>query len=141
MPGDRAEAALVRLRAIYDRAARAIGATPTLFCGKSGRCCRFREAGHELFLSALEFSEMAMRGGPREGEGIDACPWLEEGLCANREGRALACRTYFCSDEAAAAAITERFHAEIRALHEELSIPYEYAPLRNFLARNPSKGA
>ena len=34
------------------------------------------------------------------------CPWLERGLCGNREGRALACRTYFCSDEAAAAEVT-----------------------------------
>jgi hypothetical protein len=57
------------------------------------------------------------------------CPWLQGTLCGNREGRALACRTYYCSDEAAAAELTEKHHAEIRRLHDTHGIPYEYRPI------------
>lgn len=120
------------LRRIYEEAARNLAARPELFCELSGRCCRFEEAGHQLFLTRLEFDEMVERGGARGGDG-SACPWLEGGLCANREGRALACRTYFCSDEAAAAAVTERWHRQIRILHEQMGLPYVYGPLEDFL--------
>jgi Fe-S-cluster containining protein len=123
----------IALRAIYAAAERAIAARPELHCQLSGRCCRFREAGHELYLTRLEYEEMAERGGTREADPA-ACPWLENGLCANREGRALGCRTYFCSDEAAAAEVTETFHAEIRALHEQLAIPYVYASLHQHMS-------
>ncbi|MHC4959971.1 MAG: hypothetical protein ACYTGN_16530 [Planctomycetota bacterium] len=116
------------LTAIYAAADRAIAGRPELFCELSGRCCRFREAGHELFLTRLEYERMAELGGPRDPDPA-ACPWLENGLCANREGRALGCRTYFCSDEAAAAEVTEVFHREIRTLHERLGIPYAYRAL------------
>jgi hypothetical protein len=59
------------------------------------------------------------------------CPWLQGTLCGNREGRALACRTYFCSDEEAAAELTEKHHREIRRLHERYGIPYDYRSLEN----------
>ena len=108
----------------------------------SGRCCRFSEAGHELFLTALEYAEMVARGGPPGGPAEEECPWLEAGRCANREGRALACRTYFCSDEKEAAEVTERWHREIRRLHECRGIDYVYGPLGdlvNFAARSTSQ--
>jgi hypothetical protein len=63
---------------------------------------------------------------------VGVCPWLRGTLCGNREGRALACRTYFCSDEAAAAALTERWHREIRRIHEEFGIPYRYRKLADW---------
>ena len=108
-----------------------------LFCELSGRCCRFEEAGHQLYLTRLEFDEMVARGGP-PSEGGAVCPWLEQGRCANREGRALACRTYFCSDEAAAAAVTERWHRAIRRLHERHGVPYDYRSLQEHLnSRSP----
>ena len=121
------------LREVYARADAAVAARPSLRCDRSGRCCRFREAGHQLWLTRLEYDEMVERGGaPAPGDGA-ACPWLAGGLCGNREGRALACRTYHCSDEAGAAALTERFHREIRALHDRLRVPYEYRPLEGFV--------
>jgi len=122
--------AVVGLRRIYEAAEADLRGHPELFCKLSGRCCRFEEAGHELFLTALEYREMAARGGVPAREAAAACPWLEDGLCANREGRALACRTYFCSDEAAAARVTERWHLEIRRLHDELGLPYVYRSLQ-----------
>jgi hypothetical protein len=114
--------ALKRIYAAADEEARA---NPALRCELSGCCCRFREYGHDLFVTKLEYDEMVRRGGPggRE-EGV--CPWLQGTLCGNREGRALACRTYYCSDEDAAAALTERWHQQIRRLHERHGIRYEY---------------
>ena len=136
MPDHREEARR-RLRGVYDAAARDLAARPGLFCELSGRCCRFREADHRLYLTRLEYEEMVRGGGERPARADGACPWLEEGLCANREGRALACRTYFCSDEAGAAEVTERWHGEIRRLHEETGLAYEYGPLESFLPEVP----
>ncbi len=116
------------LRKIYEQAAAEISGRPELICELSGRCCRFREAGHELYLTALEFEEMVAHGGFPAGQ-EDRCPWYQGGLCANREGRALACRSYFCSDETSSAAVTERWHKAIRELHEEWDLPYVYQSL------------
>jgi hypothetical protein len=117
------------LRSIYDETQREIAARPSLFCELSGVCCRFREAGHELYLTALEYEEMVRHGGTPPVRGDGACPWLESGRCGNREGRALACRTYFCSDEPAAAEVTERGHRAIRELHGRAGVPYVYRSL------------
>jgi Fe-S-cluster containining protein len=134
---DREEQARVELRALYGAVAADLRQRPGLSCALSGRCCRFGEADHRLYLTRLEFAEMVACGGlPRSGG--DACPWLEGGRCANRAGRALACRTYFCSDEAAAAAVTERWHREIRCLHERHRLPYVYRPLDEHRNSAPS---
>ena len=135
------EQARLRLREIYAEAEADLAGRSGLVCALSGRCCRFKEAGHDLYLTRLEYEEMVARGGRPAGGGDD-CPWLEGGLCANRDGRALACRTYFCSDEAQAAEVTERWHREIRRLHAEAGIPYEYRALtehRNSAGDNPSE--
>jgi hypothetical protein len=120
--------ALAGLRRIYAKADEEAKSDPRLRCELSGRCCRFREAGHVLFVTRLEYEEMVRWGGPGAGE-EGVCPWLQGTFCGNREGRALACRTYYCSDEAAAAALTERHHQEIKRLHERHGIPYDYRPL------------
>ena len=131
------QAGVLALRRIYAAAEADLRAHPELFCELSGRCCRFEEAGHQLFLTALEYREMAARGGPppevKRRAAAAACPWLEDGLCANREGRALACRTYFCSDEALAAEITEKWHRAIRAIHDEHGLEYRYGPLHDHM--------
>lgn len=125
---------LARLREIYDAAAADLAAEPGLFCRQSGRCCRFSDAGHELFLTRLEFDEMLRHGAPPiSGSAVHACPWLVDGLCDNREGRALACRTYFCSDEKRAAEITEVHHRAIRELHDDVGLDYDYRSLAAFL--------
>lgn len=123
--------AVAALRAIYATAQAEIDALESLKCEMSGLCCRFREAGHSLYLTALEYEEMVAHGGAPKSRADGACPWLKDGLCANREGRALACRTYFCSDETAAAEVTERGHERIRALHDHREIPYRYASLEH----------
>jgi len=130
------EEARVELRALYGEVARDLAERPGLFCRQSGRCCRFQAADHHLYLTRLEFSEMVAHGG-RPAGGAEVCPWLENGLCGIREGRALACRTYFCSDEAAAAEVTERWHGEIRRLHTRYGVPYVYQSLEKHLNPDP----
>lgn len=129
--------AVAGLRAIYDRAAAEIAARSGLVCELSGRCCRFREAGHDLFLTALEYEEMARHGGAPPGRADGACPWLKDGLCANRDGRALACRTYYCSDETEAAVVTELGHRRIRDLHERYGIAYIYRSFQEHRNSDP----
>lgn len=121
--------ALAGLRWIYAKADEEAATDPRLRCELSGRCCRFRDYGHKLFVTRLEYEEMVRWGGPGGAGDGAVCPWLQGSLCGNRDGRALACRTYYCSDEAAAAALTERYHAQIRRLHERHDIPYDYRPL------------
>lgn len=123
---------------VYEEVAADLASRPNLFCELSGRCCRFAEAGHELYLTRLEFDEMVAHGGARAAD-PETCPWLENGLCANRDGRALACRTYFCSDEAAAAEVTEHWHRVIRKLHADYGLEYDYRRLVNFVAANSSE--
>jgi hypothetical protein len=122
------------LRALYAEVAADLAARPGLRCELSGRCCRFREAGHALYLTRLELDEMRAHGGDPAPD-AERCPWLRNGLCANRDGRALACRTYFCSDEAQAAEVTERWHAGIRRIHDAFRIPYEYGALADLMER------
>ena len=52
------EKGLDELRSLYRAVAEDLAAHPGLFCEMSGRCCRFKEAEHELFLTGLEFEEM-----------------------------------------------------------------------------------
>ena len=120
------------LQEIYAGVARDLALSPTLSCRMSGRCCRFQEADHQLFLTRIEYREMVARAGPRPARD-DLCPWLEKGRCDNRDGRALSCRTYFCSDEPKAAEITEKWHAAIRRLHEETGEEYLYRSLGEHL--------
>lgn len=132
------------LREIYDRSGEEIASRANLVCRLSGLCCRFKEADHRLFLTALEYEEMVRHGGVPPDREDGACPWLVDGLCANREGRALACRTYFCSDEVESAEVTESGHKRIRELHEQYGLPYVYRSIeehRNSDARISSENA
>lgn len=86
------ESAVEALRRIYASADAEAKGDPRLKCELSGLCCRFKEYGHELFVTKLEYDEMVRRGG-MGGRAEGVCPWLQGTLCGNREGRALACRT------------------------------------------------
>src|SRR5678816_2110155 len=56
------------------------------------------------------------------------CPWYVDGLCRNRAGRPLGCRVYFCDPgwESEMPAVYERYHAELRAVHDRHGLPYRY---------------
>ena len=61
-------------------------------CLVSGRCCRFREYGHTLFLSAPEMRVPPAPGAPSRFATLDdgqTCPWQDaSGRCTARRGPA-----------------------------------------------------
>src|SRR5579884_3202976 len=66
-------------------------------CIASGRCCRFKEYGHTLFLSNLE-AEILLEAAPPQAGTVspDFCPYQKDNLCTAREPRPLGCRIYYC---------------------------------------------
>src|ERR1700759_358634 len=85
-----------RVMAIYAAADAAVAeASPR--CDASGRCCRFTEYGHTLFISAFEAELLLESAPPYQGPvSRDGCPFQVNGLCTARESRPLGCRIYFC---------------------------------------------
>jgi HPt (histidine-containing phosphotransfer) domain-containing protein/Fe-S-cluster containining protein len=96
-------------------------------CRQSSRCCRFKEYGHQLWVTALEL-EWLKEGHPPRSGGEGACPFLEGGLCGARERRMLGCRIYFCDPafKEAMGPIYETYHARLKGLHGRHGIPYRY---------------
>ena len=107
-------------------------------CRISGRCCRFREYGHTLFLSAPEF-EYLLSEAPDPVRPLDdgeTCPWQDDhGRCTAREARPLGCRVYFCdpSYQDAAPELSEHSIAGLKRLTERHGLPWSYAPLHRHL--------
>src|SRR3954470_6636156 len=66
-------------------------------CVASGRCCRFKEYGHTLFISNLE-AEVLLDAAPPYAKPVsgDFCPFQVDNLCTARGPRPLGCRVYFC---------------------------------------------
>src|SRR5438105_11783380 len=61
-------------------------------CVASGRCCRFKEYGHTLFVSNLEAEVLLAAAPPYEGPvTADYCPFQKGNLCTAREPRPLGC--------------------------------------------------
>jgi len=110
-------------------------------CQLSARCCRFREYGHDLFVSRLEL-EAWLRSGEtavsadswRPGEN---CPWQSaSGLCEARLGRPLGCRVYFCDPNFAEAMpeITEKAIAQIKRITTQAGMQWDYRPAHRHLS-------
>lgn len=99
-------------------------------CWASGRCCNFKEAGHELFTTGLEAAyTLARAGTPAKPLEEGLCPYQLDRLCSAHTSRPLGCRVYFCDRSAQAwqQRLSEHGLAQIRALHQRLEIPYRYA--------------
>lgn len=105
-------------------------------CVASGRCCRFKEWGHTLFLSNLE-AEVLLAGAPQASAPVshDLCPYQKQNLCTAREPRPLGCRVYFCDPayQTRAAEITEKYLRKLKELAQAYGLPWRYAPLHHFL--------
>lgn len=123
------------LPALYEDLARDIAAEAPV-CEVSGRCCRFKEFGHTLFLSRPESEELLARGLP-EGAVIteESCPFQVNGLCTARENRPLACRIFFCDPNYAETSVhlSERYIARLKQLHNATETEWEYRRLHEFL--------
>lgn len=107
-------------------------------CQLSGRCCRFKEYDHTLFLSAPELSVL-LADAPAPSRPLDkglTCPWQDaQGRCTAREARPLGCRVYFCDPkyEGQAEELSETFLARLKRLAEDFGLPWNYAPLHQHL--------
>jgi Fe-S-cluster containining protein len=125
------------LRAIYDDLDAEVARLGPV-CELSGRCCRFDEYGHTLFLSAPE-AALLLADAPSPVRPLDrgaSCPWQDEkGRCTAREARPMGCRVYFCDPayQAHAPALSEAFIARLKRLTNSLGLPWNYAPLHHHL--------
>ena len=135
-------AVAAELRAIHsDMAAATAERRPV--CDASGRCCRFGEWGHLLYVTGLEAAWCLRESGRaptalevRAAAGRDDCPFLDAGRCGVHAFRPVGCRAYFCDPRAEGwqEDLSERMLARLRALHEAHGIPYRYGEWRTMLA-------
>lgn len=138
---DEAREPLAALYRELDRAVSDLGPV----CELSGRCCRFEEYGHTLFVSEAE-AAVLIADAPAPVRPLDSgatCPWQDsKGRCVAREARPLGCRVYFCDPgyEDHAPAISERFLGRLKALCDDRGWPWNYAPLHRHLAAAESEG-
>lgn len=126
-------------------------------CSASGRCCRFEEYGHRLYVSTLELAAFvaqlpaALPVGScqlpvkttslhllttgNSQPATSACPFQIDNLCSVHAIRPFGCRMFFCDTTATQWQNEryERFHAELKRLHEELDVPYFYVEWRQAL--------
>src|SRR5262245_21877628 len=84
-----------RVREIHSAADAAVAVQGPV-CESSGRCCRFTEYGHTLFLSDMEAEYLLATAPGYDRVSIDGCPFQTDGLCTARDERPLGCRVYFC---------------------------------------------
>jgi Fe-S-cluster containining protein len=129
-------------------------------CTASGRCCRFEEFGHRLYLTTMELAKFvadlsavaAPRGSGQPSESYAGrslpiytdqsknaatwdgrgCPFQVGGLCGVHEIRPFGCRIFFCDPTSVDWQHDqyERHHARLRNLHDALAVPYYYVEWR-----------
>src|SRR5438270_12493018 len=122
------ERAVLDLYKEVDEAVHAAGPV----CVASGRCCRFKEYGHTLFLSNLE-ADVLLASAPLYEQPVspDFCPFQKNNLCTAREPRPLGCRIYYCdpSYQETGNQITEEYLGRLKQLAQEHGVAWQYAPL------------
>lgn len=105
-------------------------------CEASGKCCRFSEYGHTLFLSHFE-AEILLETAPAYEQPVlaSSCPFQIEGLCTARAERPLGCRVYYCDPkfQEEQYEITEWALKELKKLADAFDTGWFYAPLHVFL--------
>lgn len=111
-------------------------------CIASGRCCRFKEFGHDLFLSHLEADVLLADAPPYDPASVtpDFCPFQQGNLCTARGPRPLGCRVYYCDPtyQDTAQHITEKYLHRLKQLAEQTGAGWRYAPLHVFLKEGAS---
>lgn len=125
------------LRALYEELDAAVRERGPV-CELSGRCCRFDEYGHTLFVSAPEAAVLISDAGPASRPLDDGatCPWQDaKGRCTARGARPLGCRVYYCDPDfqAAMPGLSEAFIARLKSLVDRWNLPWDYAPLHRHL--------
>ncbi len=125
----------IKIRALYAAVDKIIAETGVV-CRASGKCCRFVEYDHTLFLTSLE-AEILLKNRSMSTETIDPaiCPFQVNGLCHAREDRPLGCRIFHCdpSYQNRSHEIMEDALSQIKQLCHEENLPWKYAPLHYYL--------
>ena len=131
-----------RVLELYDAVDREVAAAGPV-CVASGRCCRFKEYGHVLYLSNLE-ADVLLAGGPPYVRPVtpDYCPFQKGNLCTAREPRPLGCRVYYCDPayQENGNRISEIYLRRLKDLADAEGVAWHYAPLHHFL-NNPDGAA
>jgi Fe-S-cluster containining protein len=113
-------------------------------CEASGRCCRFTEYGHTLFLSQLE-AEILLEAAPAYDAPVtrDGCPFQVNNLCTARDPRPIGCRVYFCDPayQDRMSEIIEKAIEDLKAIADEFNTGWNYAPLHVHLNAAPPRPA
>lgn len=122
------ERAFAALEALYEEVEAFVEKARPV-CIQRGVCCRFEEAGHELYSTALEADYAAARAPEGHAPAQDGrCPYHVEGKCTARSARALGCRTYYCdvNTEGVLAEAHEHFLGRLREIERETGYPAAY---------------
>ena len=131
-----------RVLEVYAEVDRAVAAAGPR-CDASGRCCRFAEYGHTLFLSQFE-AELLLESAPPYATPVSAagCPFQVGTLCTARDQRPLGCRIYFCDPayQDRQGEITEAALRSLKHLAGEFGTGWRYAPLHYFLNEAEGRG-
>ena len=106
-------------------------------CTTSGRCCRFEQFGHRLYVTTAELAVFtsALTPPPNANPDPGSCPFQIDGLCSVHPIRPFGCRIFFC-DETAQSWQQDQyalFHARLKQLHHDLHVPYFYVEWRQAL--------
>ncbi len=108
-------------------------------CVMSGRCCRFDEYGHRLFVTTLELGAFVRRLEGQPGTFMPqqgGCPFQVGKMCGVHAIRPFGCRVFFCDSTATQwqQEQYEHFHEELKHLHEEMGVKYAYIEWRAALS-------
>jgi Fe-S-cluster containining protein len=110
-------------------------------CVMSGRCCRFEDYGHRLYVTTMELAAFFRTSSAHgcleltptwDGRG---CPFQINRLCSVHALRPFGCRVFFCDSTATQwqQDLYEQYHAQLKRLHESLNVPYFYVEWRQGL--------
>ena len=104
-------------------------------CRACGDCCDLNRFGHELWLSNLELAYLLDSAKPGSCPVDGVCPYLLEGKCTARVGRALGCRVFHCDlDAASMENITEVYLEEMKKIAAAHGLDIEYGELTSSLS-------
>ena len=141
-PTDQERQLTTELQALYAWADAEVGAFSPR-CDASGKCCRFKEYGHRLYLCQIEARHL-LQAAPLWTMPADegGCPFQIDGLCSQRETRPLGCRVYFCdpSFSGAMEAIMEEGIRRLKEITDRHALGWDYASLHTFL-NDPARAA
>jgi len=124
------------VRALYADVQREIDVRRPV-CVMSGRCCRFEEFGHRLFVTTAELAAFAhelpsVPSRPADEWDGTGCPFQSGKICTVHAIRPFGCRMFFCDATSTEwqNGQYEQFHARLKRLHEDLNVPYFYMEWR-----------